>query len=234
MATDLQTDVATRSRTRKIPPLENGDRLTGPEFLRRYEAMPDLKKAELIEGVVHKPAAAVSQDHAGPNFIFNGWMFFYQAHTRGTEGGDNATLKLGLDNLPQPDGFLRITPECGGQSRTEDRYVIGAPELIGEISATTASRDLNVKLNVYRKHGVTEYVVWRVFDEALDWFVLRDGQYERLPLVDGLYQSEVFPGLWLDAAAMIGGDLARGLQIAQQGIATPEHAEFVRRLQQRQ
>ena len=41
----------------RIPPLENGDRLTVAEFERRYEAMPELKKAELINGVVHIPSS---------------------------------------------------------------------------------------------------------------------------------------------------------------------------------
>jgi hypothetical protein len=52
----------TTPRVSKIPsshgllPLENGDRLTRAEFERRYETMPHLKKAELIEGVVHVPS----------------------------------------------------------------------------------------------------------------------------------------------------------------------------------
>ena len=35
----------------EIPPLESGDHLTRHEFERRYQARPDIKKAELIEGV---------------------------------------------------------------------------------------------------------------------------------------------------------------------------------------
>lgn len=34
-------------------PLENGDRLSRFEFEHRYQAMPELKKAELVEGVVY-------------------------------------------------------------------------------------------------------------------------------------------------------------------------------------
>jgi hypothetical protein len=45
----------TANRTTKeprVPPLQNGDHLTFHEFERRYEAMPHVKKAELIQGVV--------------------------------------------------------------------------------------------------------------------------------------------------------------------------------------
>ena len=95
-------------------------------------------------------------------------------------GGDNATLRLDLDNEPQPDGYLRLLPECGGQARLVDGYVTGAPELIVEIAASSASYDLHEKLNAYRRNGVREYVVWRVWDQAVDWFVLRGGRFEPL------------------------------------------------------
>jgi hypothetical protein len=71
-----------------------------------------------------------------------------------------------------------------------------------------------------------------VWDEAVDWFVLRGGRFEPLPLAEGIYRSEVLPGLWLDPAAVVRGDLARVLQVLQQGLASPEHAAFVARLQQ--
>jgi Uma2 family endonuclease len=148
------------------------------------------------------------------------------------QGGDNSTLRLDLDNDPQPDAFLRILPEFGGQSRTANGYVEGATELIAEVAASSASYDLHDKLNAYRRNGVREYVVWRVYDQAIDWFVLREGKYDRLSLTpEGLYQSEVFPGLWLDPAALLRGDLALVLQVVQRGLATPEHARFVNRLE---
>src|SRR5207302_3112701 len=104
---------------------------------------------------------------------------------------------------------------------------------LAEVAASSASYDLHVKLDAYRRNEVREYVVWRVLDQAVDWFVLREGRYELL-LVDeaGLYKSEVFPGLWLDPAALVRGDLASVLQALQQGLASPEHAAFVARLQQ--
>jgi Uma2 family endonuclease len=217
--------------TPDIPPLVAGDRLTRDEFHRRYMAMPDVKKAELIEGVVYMPSPVSLEGHAVPHVDFIGWLAYYKAFTPGVQAGDNGTLRLDLDNEPQPDAFLRISPECGGQSKTVDDYVDGAPELVAEIAASSASYDLHDKLNAYRRNGVKEYVVWRVWDQAIDWFVLRGGRYEATAVnSDGLYQSEVFPGLWLEAAAMLGGDLVRVLAVVQQGLATAEHAEFVKRL----
>ena len=114
-----------------------------------------------------------------------------------------------------------------------DGYIVGAPELVAEVAASNASYDLHDKLEVYRQNGVREYLVWRVFDRAVDWFVLRGGRYDRLsPTPPGVYRSEVLPGLWLDPAAIMGGDLARVLQVAQHGISSPEHTVFVDRLRQ--
>lgn len=217
-----------------IPPLQNGDRLTRTEFERRFDAMPHLKKAELLEGVVYMPPPVSQEYHSGPHFDLIVWLGLYRLGTPGVEGGDNASLRLDLDNEPQPDAFLRVLPTHGGQSRTSaDGYVEDAPELAAEVAASSASYDLHVKLHVYRRNGVREYVVWRVLDRAIDWFILRAGQYERLPLTSsGMYQSEVFPGLWLDAAALIRGDLTTMGQVVQQGLASAAHAAFVTKLQQ--
>jgi Uma2 family endonuclease len=218
-----------------VPPLRAGDRLTSVEFERRYNAIPDCKKAELIEGVVYMPSPVSTEEHAAPHFDLIGWLALYRAATPGVQGGDNATLHLDLDNRPQPDAFLRLLPEHGGQSRTsDDGYVEHAPELVAEVAASSASYDLHDKLNAYRRNGVREYVVWRVLDKAVDWYVLRGGRYEPLALsASGYYQSEVFPGLWLDAAALLRGDLAGVLQVLQQGLASPEHTQFKTHLQQR-
>src|SRR5438309_5414887 len=150
-----------------IPPLENGDRLRRPEFERRYDAMPGLKKAELIEGVVYMPSP-VSVDHDGPHFDLIGWLATYRVMTPGVRGGDNGSLRLDLDNMPQPDAYLRVLEACGGQSRIDaEGYVEGAPELIAEVAATSASYDLHAKLHVYRRNGVREYIVWRVLDRQI-------------------------------------------------------------------
>jgi Uma2 family endonuclease len=229
-----ETQVQSSPPPPELPPLENGDRLTRAEFERRYDAMPHLKKAELIEGVVYVPSPVSHSRHGKPQITLCTWLGYYFGSTPGTEAGDNGSIRMDLDNMPQPDAYLFIHPKHGGQARiSEDDYVEGAPELIAEVASTSASYDLHVKLNMYRRNGVREYVVWRVRQQAIDWFVLREGQFERLPTdSDGIFKSVVFPGLWLDSAALVRGDMATVMQVIQQGIATPEHAEFVARLQQ--
>jgi Uma2 family endonuclease len=215
-----------------IPPLEPGDRLSRDEFERRYVAMPLLKKAELIEGVVYMPSPVRLRRHGQPHFRLVGWLATYEAGTPGVVGGDNGTARLDMANEPQPDALLLIDPACGGQARiSADDYIELAPEWVGEIAASSASYDLHTKLEVYRRNGVREYVVWRVLDGQLDWFVLRSDQYERLtPDGEGILRSEVFPGLWLDAAALIRGDMPRVLAVVGQGLGSSEHAAFVQRL----
>ena len=233
MAIVTRSSEITKPPEPRTPPLEPGDRLSRAEFERRYEAMPELKKAELIEGVVYMPSPVRFRRHSNPHARFIGWLVHYEARTPGVEVGDNGTARLDLDNEPQPDGLLLIDPACGGQARvSEDDYIEHAPELVGEVASTSASYDLNIKLNVYRRNGVREYIVWRVLDRAVDWFVLVEDRYEPLrPESDGLLKSRVFPGLWLDPAALIRGDMARVLEVLDQGLAYPDHAAFVARLQ---
>src|SRR5215475_7341546 len=174
----------------RIPLLENGDRLTRPEFERRYEAMPHLKKAELIEGVVYVPSPVRYEGHGRQHAALNTWLGVYATSTPGIEVGNNATVRLDLDNEPQPDLLLRVA--AGGQSRVgADGFLDGAPELVAEIASSSVAYDLHQKLAVYRRHGVREYIVWRVFEDAIDWFILRDGRYERLQPDDaGVFKSE--------------------------------------------
>jgi Uma2 family endonuclease len=218
----------------KIPLLQPGDRLTTEEFLRRYEAMPEVRKAELIEGVVYLPSPVSHTYHGAPHCKFVAWIGLYSAFTPGIEGGDNSTLRLKVGfNVPQPDAFLRVLPEFGGRLTTGSKgYLVGSPEWIGEISASSASYDLHDKLAAYQLNGVEEYVVWRVLDRAIDWFLLQNGKYRRLAVAkDGYYKSKVFPGLWLDPGALIRGNLARVLTVVQKGPATAEHKRFVARLE---
>ena len=212
--------------------LESGDRMSRPEFERRYACMPHVKKAELIEGVVYMPSPVRLQRHATPHIQIGAWLTVYAAATPGTIPADNGTVRLDLDNEPQPDALLLIDPARGGQSHiSADDYIEGAPELVAEIAASSVSIDLNAKLNAYRRNGVREYVVWRVLNRQVDWFVLRDGEYQHLAPDDrGIFRSEVFPGLWLDPAALVAGDMARVLAVLQEGIASPDHATFVARL----
>jgi Uma2 family endonuclease len=215
-----------------VPPLENGDRLTRHEFERRYAAMPKLYKAELIDGIVYISPPPVSDAfHSAPHFDLIGWLSAYRVATPGVKGGDNGSLRLDLENEPQPDAYLRIATALGQSKVDAEGYVDGAPELVAEIAASSASYDLHAKLNAYRKHGVLEYIVWRVYNDAIDWMILREGKYEPLVHTDGIYHSMVFPGLWLDPTAMVRGDVAVVHQVLQKGIATPEHKAFLARLQ---
>jgi Uma2 family endonuclease len=218
----------------RIPPLENGDRLTRAEFERRYHAMPGLKKAELIEGVVYMPSPVRHRGHSHPHGHLMAWLVYYEANTPGVASGDNGTTRLDLDNEPQPDGLLMIESECGGQCRiSDDDYVEGAPELVAEVASSSVSYDLGPKLTAYRRNGVCEYVVWRVLDRAVDWFVLRNEQFEPiLPGADGILRSSVFPGLWLDPAALVRGDLTAVFDALRQGLESDEHKKFVHRLEQ--
>src|SRR5438128_1386255 len=232
MAFPLTTSPLRASSPEAVPPLENGDTLTRAEFERRYAAMPHLKKAELIEGVVYVPSPVRYRHHGAPHALLVSWLGQYAAGTPGVGVSDNSTVRLDLDNEPQPDALLLIDPTCGGQTHfSSDDYIEGSPELVAEVASSSVSYDLHAKLHAYRRNGVREYIVWRVLEQAIDWFVLRAGQYEPLPVdANGLLRSEVFPGLWLDPGALLRGELATVLAIVQQGLASPEHATFVARL----
>jgi len=211
-----------------VPPLCNGDHLDRVEFERRYNAMPEVKKAELIEGIVFMPSPVSLDRHGEQHAHLILWLATYRAHTPGTRVADNTTVRLDMDNEPQPDALLLIASERGGRTTTADGYVTGGPELACEVSASTVNIDRNANLQAYRRNGVCEYLLWRVEDNAIDWFALRGGQYVPLPVgTDGIIRSEVFPGLWLDVQALLAVDLARVLAVLQQGIGSPEHATFV-------
>jgi len=217
------------------PTLEQGDRLTGVEFLRRYESMPEVKKAELIKGIVHMPSPVRFSQHGKPHWNLIGWLCTYEARTEGVLGGDNTTLKLDNDNVPQPDALLMIDPAQGGQAKIDDQgYVQGAPELIAEVASSSVSLDMHDKLQVYRRAGVCEYLVWRVLDQAIDWFVLREGEFIPLePTEEGILRSENFPGLWLHTKAMLAGELDAVLATLQQAMEAKEHKSFVEQLAKR-
>lgn len=208
-------------------PLENGDKLTRVEFERRYEAMRRVKKAELIEGVVYMPSP-VRVIHGSPHALIVTWLGTYLAATPRIQLADNATVRLDADNEPQPDALLRM--EGGNSWIDEDGYINGAPELIAEIAASSAAYDLRDKLQVYRRNGVQEYIVWQVYEKKIDWFRWRQGKYVFLQPQGGVIRSEVFPGLWLAVSDLVAGNLTQVLQVLQQGIDTVEHQELVKRL----
>ena len=215
----------------EVPPLEHGDHLTRSEFERRYEAMPDLKKAELIEGVVFMPSPVHYTGHGQPHSHIITWLGVYTATTPGTQTADNTTVRLDRDNEVQPDALLRLSTAAGRSRLTDDDYVEGAPELLIEIAGSSATIDLYDKLKVYQRNGVQEYIVWQVYEERLDWFQLVDDGYQPfVPDETHVICSRVFPGLWLNLAALLDDQLADVLATLQRGLQSPEHAAFVLRL----
>jgi Uma2 family endonuclease len=222
--------VIATTKSGNIPLLENGDRLSRSEFERRYQAMPNHQKAELIAGIVYVASPLRITQHGNPHARIMTWLGSYWAATPGVELGDNSTVQLDQYNEPQPDALLRI--QTGGQSTVNnDGYVEGAPELIVEIAASTVSLDLHQKLEVYQLHQVQEYLVWRVEDEQLDWFQLKQGKYLKLqPDTEGILYSQMFPCLWLDQNALLTGNLAKVLRVLQKGLASGEHQSFVEKL----
>jgi Uma2 family endonuclease len=102
---------------------------------------------------------------------------------------------------------------------------ICSSELIVEIAASSASYDVHDKRRVYARNGVQEYLVLKTYEKEATWFVLREGVYELLqPDEQGILHSKVFPGLWLQPAALWASDLATMLAVAQEGLASAEHA----------
>jgi len=212
-----------------VPTLREGDRLTAEEFLRRWEAMPDLKHAELIDGIVFFPGA-VDIPHSDSHCAMSGWLGIYREATPGCHAGISCTWKMGPEDVAQPDLFLRIHPEYGGQSRIEGKYAAGAPELIVEVSGSSTSRDLGVKLNLYGRSGVREYLSVLLKPKQVIWRTMVRGRYAEIaPEDDGLLCSRVFPGLWLDPAALWSS--RRSVRTAvEKGLKSEQHAAFVRQL----
>jgi Uma2 family endonuclease len=211
--------------------LENGDRLTRLEFLRRWDAMPKLKRAELIEGIVFMAAAVRIPQHARPH----GWLFNVlsnYAMQTGVDFGDNATVLLDPDNAPQPDGCLFLPQQLGGMAKINaEGYLEGPPDLVAEVAASSASIDLHAKFNVYRRHGVREYIVWRVLEHTVEWFVLQNEIFVPHVLESGCFRSANFPGLWLDPAALVALDCERLHAALGEGMATPEYRRFREQVQ---
>ncbi len=214
-----------------VPPLREGDRLDRAEFRRRYEAMPEVR-AELIDGIVCMASPVRFKKHSKPHRKLSYWLERYEESTPGTDGGLDPTVELGIKDEYQPDAIQRILPECGGQTwDTDDGYIGGAPELCAEISASSASRDSGKKKNKYRDFGVPEVLIWLVEKEKIEWWRLEGGEYVAIePDADGILKSRVFPGLWLDPAAMLAMNSKRVREILERGLNSPEHAGFVEKL----
>jgi Uma2 family endonuclease len=212
-----------------VPPLVPGEKLTRVEFLRRWEAAPRIKLAELIKGIVYMPSP-LSVDHGEMDLDLGGWLFHYRAATPGTKGAHNATTFL-LEDAPQPDVSLRILPEYGGTSSTEDKYLSGPPEFVAEVCATSAAIDLHDKLDLYQEARVREYLAVLVNEREIRWHILVNDCFEILqPDADGIWRSRVFPGLWLDGQALLQGNVQQVIARLDEGLRSPEHVQFVKDL----
>ena len=216
------------------PRLRDGQRLSRGEFLRRWEAMPDLKRAERLEGVVRlMPSPVDVRGHAAEDDLLAWCLCNYAMGTPGTLSFGNGTTHVDSDNDCQPDRALIVLPEFGGQTRWAGRRIAGAPELVGEVANTSATRDLRTKKEVFRRNGVLEYVVWQTKAGKLEAFRLDDGQYVLETPAEGVWKSAAFPGLWLNFAALLAGDRPAIEATALQGRASPAHAKFVKQLARR-
>lgn len=208
LAVETQSDAVGNARNRPLP-LENGESMHSREFLRRYERMPQVKKAELVEGVVYM-GSPVSVRHARPDALIQGWLVAYASRHPETEALPNATVILDAENTVQPDALLRRLTEHGGLTRVnEDGYLLGPPELVVEVAATSSSIDWRDKRRAYCRNGVREYLVWLVAETRIEWFCLEGDDYRpQPPDAHGLLQSRVFPGLRLPVASALAGDVA--------------------------
>ena len=172
----------------------------------------------------------VFNPNANIHYELIGWTHYYKDATPGCHGGSDETWKMGPKDVPQPDIALYILSEFGGQSRLEGQLSVGAPELIVEVTGSSYSRDLGIKLELYRTAGVREYLTVLLQPQKVIWRQLMRGRYREIkPGEDGLLRSVVFPGLWLDPAAL--WNPKRSVRTAvDKGTKSPEHAAFVKRL----
>lgn len=218
-----------------LPPLNSGDRLSRAEFARRYDAHPEMKKAELVEGVVYVVSPVRFEQHGRPHSDIVTCIGVYRASALGVSIADTTTVRLDFENEVQPDALVRLDRVLGGRSQiTDDDYIAGPPELIVEIAASSAAYDLHDKRRVYARNGVQEYLVIQMYEQQVDWFTLDEGVYAALsPNDQGMLRSQVFPGLWLQPAAIWSSDLAALLAVLQAGRASPEHTTFVEQLRAR-
>jgi Uma2 family endonuclease len=193
--------------------LHNGDRMSRDEFLWRWEQIPDIKRAELIDGVVYL-SSPLSEWHSDYELLLCSWLLAFEDRVPGLKILPNATWLLG-DSSPQPDLAL-IRQQ--GSSHSEGKFRQGPPELAVEISYSSLAYDLGPKLELYRRTGVQEYLTILLEDKKAQWRVLgSDGRYRLLKLSGGFLKSKIFPGLWLDPVALFPPDRKRLLAGVEAG-----------------
>jgi Uma2 family endonuclease len=219
---------ASRSGMSQMQPFHNGDRLTQPEFHKAYSNMPESFRAELIAGMVHEPPPP-SLMHAEEDNLVGTLLGLYSIHTPGTQAGNNGTVVLSDEDEVQPDSFLRIRPEYGGQSTNWRKFIKGAPELVVEIALTSRAIDLHVKKDRYAKFGVMEYIVYCLEPRGFLWFDLQRGG-TRSEDDGGICGSAVFPGLCINTRALLEGEKNLLIDCLLQGIRGLEHDRFAAKL----
>ena len=217
----------------KAPELITGMRLELDEFIARWEALPDLKFAELIDGIVFVPPPR-SIEHGQRASILNWWLFLYVEDKRGCDALSNVTCTM-LGQSPQPDVLLRLTEEFGGKSIDKGYLLDGAPELVVDICETSTEIEFGPKLALYQRAGVREYITIQTLPPPrIVWRVLVDGSYREIqPDGQGILRSQCFPGLWLDTEALWAGDRKRMRDTLNAGLDSPAHREFAERLTKR-
>jgi len=219
------------------PELVTGERMDVEEFLRRWDELPELKNAELIDGVAYV-SSPVSLEPGDLDTLIHMWLAYYAQATPGCRAGSNSTWLM-LDSAPQPDAALRILPAYGGLSRVrtrrKKRYSAGAPELAVEVCLASTDVDFGPKRKLYQRAGVQEYITIEALLERIIWRVLDENHVYSFQLTtdDGILRSRVFPGLWLDVAAFWANDGAKMLAALNAGIASEDHQRFVGRLGRR-
>lgn len=200
------------------------------EFLDRWNRMPELKFAELIDGTVYMPSPVYNAHMRRDNRI-QLLCGYYAACTPGTDAGTNGTWLMPSGAAPQPDCSLYIMPEFGGRSSVKNGLTVGVPEFVSEICHSSRSYDLGPKLALYQSAAVNEYLAVLDEERRFEWRTLREGSFHLMEPDSGIYRSLIFPGLWIDEAAFWNDDSAALLQTLDQGIASPEHADFLKTLQ---
>lgn len=208
---------------------EPGDRLTLDDFLARWERMPGLKFAELIDGVVHMPSP-LSYEHGLQDNQMQLLLGLYAARTGVCKAVSNATWLM-LESAPQPDIALRLLPKFGGKTTVPKKLAAGAPELVVEVCYSSRSFDLGPKLALYQRAGVAEYVAVLLEERRIEWRSLEAGSYRLFQPDDmGVLKSVMFPGLWLDERAFWADDSNRMLEVPEAGLASAECDAFLNRV----
>ena len=222
----------TRSNSRRAfapsfhPPLEFGDCLDRIEFEQRYAHTPQLKKAELLEGIVYM-SPCVPHAHGRLHLKMASWLCLYEEETPGAAGSSSASVRLDRINETQPDLLLMDTLPTGACKIAADDHLEGPPELCVEIASSSASYDLHQKKRINQRSGVQEYLAWDTNSNEIHWWGLVEGEYAPLSMDDcGVVRSQVFPGLWLHVPAAQQDDWKLVTATLREGLDSEEHRQY--------